>query len=169
MAARARASRGSLLPVAAIKHQAAFSIRGYGRWEGGPLVRTTKRLLGHDPLKILFPALDAIAKAPVGLYRQQREDRIDVALLDDIAALRSVNLAGDMVVDMIGVLHRGPRLQEWAAASDFPASHWFLNRLEATLQHLFSVRVTKVGGFLRPRPVEERIWSNCLGPTGRYG
>jgi hypothetical protein len=74
------------------------------------LVQATERVLGHNPLEILFVALDAISKAPVGLHRQQRENCIDVALFDDIAALRSVNLAKDVVVDMICVFHGVPRL-----------------------------------------------------------
>jgi len=70
----------------------------------------TERVLGHYSLEILFLALDSISRTSVGLHRQERENCIDIALLDDFAALRSVNLAEDMVVDMISVLHRVPRL-----------------------------------------------------------
>ena len=69
------------------------------------LVQAAERVLGHDPLEILFIALDAISKPSVGFHRQQRENCIDVALRDDTAALRSVILAKDVVVDMVCVFH----------------------------------------------------------------
>ncbi|MBR1216001.1 hypothetical protein [Bradyrhizobium sp. JYMT SZCCT0180] len=74
---------------------------------------------------------------------------VDITLLDDIAALRSVNLAEAIVIDN----KRVPSCASIArvgAASYFPASQRILNRLGTMLQHLFSVRVTKVAGFLRP-------------------
>jgi hypothetical protein len=74
------------------------------------LVQATERVLGHDPLEILFVALDAISQASVGLHRQQRENCVDVALLDHIAALWPIDLAMDVVVDMICVLHGVPPL-----------------------------------------------------------
>ena len=76
----------------------------------GGLVETTEQVLGHDPLEILFLALDAVPRAPVRLYGQAREDCIDIALLDNIAALRSVMLVQDVVVDMVDVFHGVSRL-----------------------------------------------------------
>src|ERR1700681_3574645 len=77
-------------------------------WKAGGLVEAAQQFLGNNPLEILFLAFDAISRAPVSLYRQQREDGIDVTRLDNTPALRSVM---DMVVDMINVLHRIPRLK----------------------------------------------------------
>src|SRR5664279_773471 len=74
------------------------------------LVQAAERVLGRNPLEILFVALDAISKASIGLHRQQCENCIDVALRDDIAALRPLNLAKDVVVDMVCVFHGVPRL-----------------------------------------------------------
>lgn len=78
--------------------------------EARPLVQSTQYVLGDNPLEILFLALDAVTRAPVGLYKLQRDDRIYIALLDNIAALRSLKLVEDLVVDMINVFHRVPRL-----------------------------------------------------------
>jgi hypothetical protein len=47
--------------------------------------------------------------ASVRLYGQECDDRIDIALLDNIAALRSLKLVEDVVVNMVDLLHRLPR------------------------------------------------------------
>src|ERR1700681_4239436 len=80
-------------------------------WKAGGLVEAAQQFLGNNPLEILFLAFDAISRAPVCLYRQQCKDGIDVTQLDNTPALRSVMLVVDMVVDMINVLHRIPRLK----------------------------------------------------------
>jgi hypothetical protein len=43
-------------------------------WKAAGLVKAAQQFLGNNPLKILFLAFDAISRAPVGLYRQQREE-----------------------------------------------------------------------------------------------
>jgi hypothetical protein len=74
------------------------------------LVGTAQQILGHNPLEILVFALDAISRAPVRPYREQPEDGIDMTRLDNITALRSLKLVEDVVVDMVDVFHRVPRL-----------------------------------------------------------
>src|ERR1019366_877124 len=64
--------------------------------KAGGLVEAAQQVLGHNPLEILFLALNAVPRAPVRLYGQAREDCIDVALRDNIAALRSVMLVQDV-------------------------------------------------------------------------
>jgi hypothetical protein len=73
-------------------------------------VGTAQQVLGHDPLESLLLALDAVPGTPVRLYRQECDDRVDIALLDHVAALRSLKLVQDVVVDMIDVFYRLPRL-----------------------------------------------------------
>jgi len=51
-------------------------------WKAGGLVEAAQQFLGNNPLEILFLAFDAVSRAPVSLYRQQREDGIDVTRLD---------------------------------------------------------------------------------------
>jgi hypothetical protein len=55
-------------------------------WKAAGLVGTAQQVLGHNPLETLVLALDAISRAPVRLYRQQREDCIDMTCLDNITA-----------------------------------------------------------------------------------
>jgi hypothetical protein len=74
------------------------------------LVGTAQQVLGHHALEIFVLALDAVPRAPVRFYRQERDDRVDVALLDNIAALRPLKLVEDVVVDMVDMFHRVPRL-----------------------------------------------------------
>jgi hypothetical protein len=64
-------------------------------------------------------------------------------------------LVEDVIVDVVGVFHGLPHLREWlrrsitrCALPNFSIIHE--SRLGTTLQHLFSVRVTKVAGSLRP-------------------
>jgi hypothetical protein len=57
----------------------------------GTPVGTTQQVLSNNPLEILVLTFDAVPRAPAGLYRQQREDCIDMACLDYITALRSSN------------------------------------------------------------------------------
>src|SRR5450759_4119419 len=45
--------------------------------KAGGLVEAAQQVLGHNPLEILFLALDAVPRAPVRLYGQAREDCID--------------------------------------------------------------------------------------------
>jgi hypothetical protein len=73
-------------------------------------METAQQILGHNPLESLFLALDAVSGAPVRLYRQECDDRVDIALLYHFAALRSLKLVEDVVVDMIDVFHCLPRL-----------------------------------------------------------
>ena len=105
-------------------------------WQADRLVQMTERVLGHNPLEILFLALDPISKTSVGLHRQQRENCIDIASLDDVAALRSVNLAEDMVVDMISVsivcldCKNGSQLRIFRLLNSFEsAGHGFRRRM----------------------------------------
>jgi len=44
------------------------------------------------------------------LYGQQREDCVDMTCLDNITALWSLKLVEDVIVDMVDVFHRVPRL-----------------------------------------------------------
>jgi hypothetical protein len=74
------------------------------------LVGTAQQILGHNPLEILVLALDAISRASVCPYREQPEDGIDMTCLDNVTALRSLKLVEDVVVDMVDVFHRVPRL-----------------------------------------------------------
>jgi hypothetical protein len=74
------------------------------------LVGTAQQVLSHNPFEILVLALDAVPGAPVRLYRQEREDCIDMTWLDSFTALRSLKLVEDIVVDMIDVSHVLPRL-----------------------------------------------------------
>ena len=61
--------------------------------------------LGHYALDIFGLALDAIARASVGLDRQTGDDGIDASLLNDGAALRALQLVVDVVVDRVIVGH----------------------------------------------------------------
>lgn len=55
-------------------------------------------------------------------------------------------------------------IEEWVGASIFPTIQRVVNRPATTLQHLFSVRVTKVAGFLRPTPPQVLWpWSSLPG------
>jgi hypothetical protein len=78
--------------------------------EGVGLVGTAQQVLSHNPLEIFFLALDAVPRAPVCLDRQECDDRINIASLDNPAALRSLELVEDVVVDIVDVVHRVPRL-----------------------------------------------------------
>jgi hypothetical protein len=73
-------------------------------------MKTAQQILGHNPLEILFLALDPVSRAPVRPDRKECDDRVDIAFLDHFAALRSLKLVEDVVIDMIGVFHRLPRL-----------------------------------------------------------
>jgi hypothetical protein len=73
-------------------------------WKGFGLVGTAQQVLGHNPLKIFFLALDAAPRAPVRLDRQECDDRINIASLDNPAALRSLELVEDVVVDIVDVV-----------------------------------------------------------------
>jgi hypothetical protein len=79
-------------------------------WKAAGLVGTAQQVLSHNPFEILVLALDAVPGAPVGLYRQECEDCIDMTWLDNFTALRSLKLVEDVVVDMIDVFHVLPRL-----------------------------------------------------------
>jgi hypothetical protein len=74
------------------------------------LIGTAQQILRHDSLEILVLALDAVPRAPVRPYRQECEDGINMTWLDNLTALRSLKLVEDVVVDMIDVSHRVPRL-----------------------------------------------------------
>jgi hypothetical protein len=74
------------------------------------LVGTAQQVFSHNPLEILVLALDAVPGAPVRPYRQECEYCIDMTWLDNITALRSLKLVKDIVVDMVDVFHRVPRL-----------------------------------------------------------
>src|SRR5664279_2911885 len=56
-------------------------------------------LFGHHALDILGLALDPVARAAVRLDRQATDDGIDAALLDVGAALRTLLLVMDVVID----------------------------------------------------------------------
>src|SRR5207237_8083254 len=62
--------------------------------------------LGHDTLDILGLALDAVARAAVGLDRQARDDRVDASFLHRGAALRALLLVMDVVIDRVVMGHR---------------------------------------------------------------
>jgi hypothetical protein len=79
-------------------------------WKAAGLVGTAQQVLSHNPFEILVLALDAVPGAAVRLYRQECDDRIDIALLDNIAASRSLKLVEDVVVDMVDVFDVLPRL-----------------------------------------------------------
>jgi hypothetical protein len=79
-------------------------------WKAADLVGTAQQVFSHNPLEILVLALDAVPGAPVRPYRQECEYCIDMAWLNNITALRSSKLMEDIVIDMVDVFHRVPRL-----------------------------------------------------------
>src|SRR5476651_293919 len=70
--------------------------------------------LGHHALDILSLALDAIARAAVRLDRQAGDNGIDAALLDDGAALRTLQLVVDVIINRVIMGHRNSF--RWRAA-----------------------------------------------------
>src|SRR4051794_4701727 len=63
-------------------------------------------LLGHHALDVLGLALDAVARASIGLDRQTADDGIDAALLGDGATLRPLQLVVDVIIYRVIVRHR---------------------------------------------------------------
>src|SRR5205085_5565101 len=85
-------------------HRSAFA-NAAARYQGGGLPQTADLFLGHHALDVLGLALDAVARAPVGLDRQAADDGIDAALGGGGAALRSLNLMMDIVVNSVNMGH----------------------------------------------------------------
>ena len=63
-------------------------------------------LLGHDALDVFGLALDAIARAAVGLDREAADDGLDASFLDGGAALRPLQLVVHVVIDRKIVGHQ---------------------------------------------------------------
>jgi hypothetical protein len=62
-------------------------------------------LFGHDTLDIVGLAPDPVAKPTVGLDRKAGDDSIDGTLFELSAALRSLTLVMNVIIDRIGVRH----------------------------------------------------------------
>src|ERR1700722_5455674 len=63
-------------------------------------------LFGHHAFDILGLALDAVARASIGLDRQTGDDGVHATLLDDGTALRTLKLVMDVIVDREIMGHR---------------------------------------------------------------
>src|SRR3954468_20831175 len=61
--------------------------------------------LGHHALDLLSLALDAVTGAAVSLDRQAADDGIDAALGGGGAALRSLDLVMDVIVNSVNMRH----------------------------------------------------------------
>lgn len=69
------------------------------------LLRPAELLFGHDPLDVLGLASDAVAQASVRLDRHAAHDRVDVRLDFLGAALGTLTLMMNVVVDRKAVCH----------------------------------------------------------------
>ena len=82
-------------------HGKARQVGGYSRETILGSAEPGDLFLGHDALDILGLALDAVARAAVGLDRQARDDRVDASFLHRSAALRALLLVMDVVIDRV--------------------------------------------------------------------
>jgi hypothetical protein len=77
--------------------------------------------LGHHPLELFGLALDTVTGTSVRLNGQAADDRIDAALLNHGAALRSLDLVVDVIIYRVNMGHRSLSTKQgtfsrWAAA-----------------------------------------------------
>src|SRR5437764_8776658 len=103
-------------------------IRPAGRKSGRSAERADL-LLGHHALDVLGLALDAIARPSVGLDRQPAHDGIDASLLDAGAALGSLKLMMNVVIDRVAMRH----------FAFFPGEAGAFSHKGVALQHILAV------------------------------